>query len=37
MSTIFVSIAAYNENDLYRTVETMFTKATKPYNVYAGV
>jgi hypothetical protein len=37
MSTIFVNIAAYNEEDLVDTVQTALEKATNPDNIHIGI
>lgn len=35
--TIFVSIAAIDEIDLYQTIDSCFSQAKKPENIYIGV
>jgi hypothetical protein len=37
MSTIFVAIASYNEEELYLTIDSIYKNASYPNNIYAGV
>ena len=37
MESIFVSIASYQDSEIFPTVDDLFKRATYPQRIYAGV
>ncbi len=35
-NNIFINVASYNEEDLFDTIDTAFSKASFPENIYVG-